>query len=94
MPAADGPPTADALRAAVTDARSLTAHEAANLLCISPATLRAWEHEFGFPASVRSEHPAPNYRVTDLLALQDALSNALSITSAINTARQRIPHPF
>jgi hypothetical protein len=94
MPTSDGPSTDDALRCAVTDSRSLSAHEAANLLCISPATLRAWEHEFGFPASVRSEHPVPNYRVTDLLALQDALSSALSITSAISTARQRIPHPL
>jgi hypothetical protein len=52
--------------------------------------LRAWEHEFGFPASVGSEHPAPKYLVTELLALQDALCDALSITAAIHTARQHV----
>jgi hypothetical protein len=37
-----------------------------------------------------SAHPDPNYRMTELLALQDALADALSITSAVHTARQRI----
>ncbi len=92
MPVPDNPPTQDTLRAADSAARSLTAHEAADLLHISPATLRTWEKEFGFPAPVSSEHPDPTYLVTELLALQDTLSEALSITSAIHTARQRVAH--
>lgn len=92
MPAPDNLPTDDTLHAAVTGARSVTAHEAADFLHITPATLRTWEQQFGFPAPVRSEHPDPNYLVTELLVLQDALSEALSITSAIHAARQRIAH--
>jgi hypothetical protein len=69
---------------------SLTAHEAATFLHISPETLLAWEHEFGFPVSVRSTQPTPNYLISELLALQDALPDALSITSAIHIARQRV----
>jgi hypothetical protein len=76
--------------AGASDARSLPAHEAASFLQISPATLRAWEQEFGFPASVRSNHADPNYLITELLALQHALPEALSITSAIHSARRRI----
>jgi hypothetical protein len=74
-------------------ADSLSADDAANFLDISTATLCAWEQRFGFPAAVMSEHPAPNYLVTDLLALQDALPEALSITSAIQTARRRAASP-
>lgn len=80
--------------AAVSGARSLTADEAANLLHISPATLRAWEQAFGLPTSLRSESPAANYLTTELLALHDALPEALSITSAIHTARHRTPHIY
>lgn len=81
-------PLTNTLRATVTDAQSLPAHEAANFLHISPTTLGAWEQQFGFPASVGSEHPAAAYLITELLALQDALCDALSITSAIQSARQ------
>jgi hypothetical protein len=84
----------DPLCAAVTETQSLPAHEAANFLHISPTTLRAWEQEFGFPTSVRSEHPAPTYLVTELLALQDALCDASSITAAIHSARQRATQPL
>jgi hypothetical protein len=72
------------------DAGSLPAHEAASFLHVSAATLQSWEQEFGFPASTRSAHPVPNYLMTELLALQDALADALSITSAVHTARQSV----
>ena len=86
----DGALTATLPQEEGSDAESLSAHEAASFLQISAATLRSWEQEFGFPASMRSTHPDPNYLMTDLLALQDALANALSITSAVHTARQTI----
>lgn len=73
-----------------SDTGSLPAHEAASFLHISAATLRSWEEEFGFPASTRSADPDPNYLITELLALQDALADALSITSAVHAARQSI----
>jgi hypothetical protein len=92
QPDTDGRPTENMLHAAVSEARSLSAHEAASFLEISPATLRAWEQAFGFPTSVESEEPAPNYLITELVAIQDALPDALSITSAIHTARRRLEH--
>jgi hypothetical protein len=91
-PAPDAAPSDDTFGAAVIEARSLPAHEAANLLHISPATLRAWEQGFGFPVSVGCEHAVPEYLVTELLALQEALSEALSITAAIHAARQHTAH--
>jgi hypothetical protein len=41
---------------------------------------------------VRSEQPAPKYLIAELVALQDALPGALSITSAIHTARRHVDH--
>jgi hypothetical protein len=89
-PSPDGVPSERLLPGECSDAGSLPAHEAAGFLHISAATLRSWEQEFGFPASMESTHPDPNYRMTELLALQDALADALSITSAVHTARQTI----
>jgi hypothetical protein len=86
----DARQTENMLLAAASDERSLPVHEAASFLHISPATLRAWEREFGFPASVSSEHPTPTYLIAELLALQDALPDASSVTSAIHAARRRI----
>ena len=80
------------VREPVTAAGSVTAREAADYLNVSPATLRAWEQEFGFPTPVSSEYPTPNYLITELLALQDALPEALSIASAMRIARRRIAH--
>jgi hypothetical protein len=90
QPCPDGAPSERLLPGAGSDAGSLPAHEAAGFLQISAATLRSWEQEFGFPASMKSADPDPNYRMTELLALQDALADALSITSAVHTARQRV----
>ena len=87
-----GTPPTNTPCATVTEAQSLPAHEAANFLHISPTILRAWEQQFGFPASVGSDHPAATYLITDLVALQDALCEALSITSAIQSARQHTAH--
>jgi hypothetical protein len=87
QPGPDGPPT-EMLHAAASEAQSLSAHEAASFLEISPATLRAWEQAFGFPTSVESAEPDPNYLITELVAIQDALS----ITSAIHAARRRLAH--
>ena len=91
-PPAPDTPLTDTLRATVAEAQSLPVHDAANFLHISPTTLLAWEQQFGFPASVGSDHPA-TYRITELLALQDALSDALSITSAIESARHESFNP-
>jgi hypothetical protein len=92
QPNPDTPPAENALHAAAGDALSLPVHEAASFLDISPATLRGWEQAFGFPASVSPEQPVPTYLVAELVALQDALPSALSITSAIQSARRRVEH--
>lgn len=84
----------DPAGAAVTEAPRLPAYEAASLLHVSPATLRTWEQGFDFPTSVESTHPVPEYLVAEVLALQDALSEALSISSAIHAARQLVAPTF
>jgi hypothetical protein len=92
QPNPNGSPAEHAVHTAAGDAPSLPVHEAASFLEISPATLRGWEQAFGFPASVRSDQPVPTYLVAELVALQGALPGALSITSAIHTARRCVEH--
>lgn len=89
-PSPDGALNGRLLQGEGSAAGWLPAPEAASFLEISPATLRSWEQEFGFPTSMRSAHSVPKYPITELLALQAALADALSITSAVHTARQRI----
>lgn len=62
---------------------------AAELLGVSPSTLRSWERRLGYPRPRRS---AGNHREYDLLqleALRDALHETASISSAIEIARRR-----
>jgi DNA-binding transcriptional MerR regulator len=62
---------------------------AAELLGVSPNTLRSWERRFGYP---QPERTPGNHRQYELLALQtlrDALAETGNISSAIELARQR-----
>src|SRR4051794_34787874 len=66
---------------------------AAELLDVSPNTLRSWERRFGYPQPERS---AGNHRQYDLLELQtlrDALAETGNISSAVELARQRQSAP-
>ncbi|MDO8209687.1 MerR family transcriptional regulator [Conexibacter sp. CPCC 206217] len=66
----------------------LKVREAARRLNVSPSTLRAWEHRFGFPRPDRSPGGHRLYRHADIAALRDALEQGLSISSAISRVRQ------
>jgi MerR family transcriptional regulator, light-induced transcriptional regulator len=60
--------------------------EAAAYLNVSPNTLRAWEQRFGFPRPQRSPGRQRIYTFAELVALREALSNGLTVSSAVSIA--------
>ena len=68
--------------------RYLKTSEAAQLLNVSPNTLRAWERRFGFPKPQRSPGKHRLFTHGEIAALRDALQEGLSISSAISRARE------
>jgi len=62
---------------------------AAELLGVSPNTLRSWERRFGYPTPDRTSGGHRQYELGDLEALRRALVDTHNISSAIEIARQR-----
>jgi MerR family transcriptional regulator, light-induced transcriptional regulator len=62
---------------------------AAELLGVSPNTLRSWERRFGYPQPRRTQGGHRQYDLTQLEALRRALLETHNISSAIEVARQR-----
>jgi DNA-binding transcriptional MerR regulator len=62
---------------------------AAELLGVSPNTLRSWERRFGYPRPRRTAGGHRQYDLTELEALRRALLETHNISSAIQLARQR-----
>ncbi|MGI8844939.1 MAG: MerR family transcriptional regulator [Thermoleophilaceae bacterium] len=62
---------------------------AAELLGVSPNTLRSWERRFGYPKPRRTAGGHRQYELVDLEALRRALLETHNISSAIEVARQR-----
>src|SRR3954451_16120784 len=62
---------------------------AAELLGVSPNTLRSWERRFGYPAPRRSQGGHRQYELSELEALRRALLETHNISSAIQVAQQR-----
>jgi DNA-binding transcriptional MerR regulator len=62
---------------------------AAELLGVSPNTLRSWERRFGYPAPRRSQGGHRQYDLSELEALRRALLETHNISSAIQVAQQR-----
>src|SRR5947208_10621094 len=62
---------------------------AAELLGVSPNTLRSWERRFGYPTPDRSPGGHRQYDLAELEALRRALLETHNISSAIEVARQR-----
>jgi MerR family transcriptional regulator, light-induced transcriptional regulator len=62
---------------------------AAELLGVSPNTLRSWERRFGYPEPRRSAGGHRQYELAQLEALRRALLETHNISSAIEVARQR-----
>jgi DNA-binding transcriptional MerR regulator len=66
---------------------------AAEVLGVSPNTLRSWERRYGFPVPKRTPGNHRNYELVELQTLRDALSETGNISSAIELARQRQAAP-
>ena len=62
---------------------------AAELLGVSPNTLRSWERRFGYPTPERTSGGHRQYDLGDLEALRRALVETHNISSAIEVAQQR-----
>lgn len=62
---------------------------AAELLGVSPNTLRSWERRFDYPKPRRTPGGHRQYDLTELEALRRALLETHNISSAIELARQR-----
>src|ERR1700710_1700028 len=66
---------------------------AAEVLGVSPNTLRSWERRYGFPTPKRTEGNHRNYELVELQTLRDALGQTGNISSAIELTRQRQSAP-
>jgi MerR family transcriptional regulator, light-induced transcriptional regulator len=66
---------------------------AAELLGVSPNTLRSWERRFGYPQPQRTPGNHRQYELMELQTLRDALAETGNIASAIELARQRQSAP-
>ena len=66
---------------------------AAEVLGVSPNTLRSWERRYGFPTPKRTIGNHRNYELVELQTLRDALAETGNISSAIELARQRQEAP-
>jgi DNA-binding transcriptional MerR regulator len=66
---------------------------AAEVLGVSPNTLRSWERRYGYPVPKRTPGNHRNYELLDLQTLRDALAETGNISSAIELARQRQAAP-
>jgi DNA-binding transcriptional MerR regulator len=72
---------------------AIRTNAAAELLGVSPNTLRSWERRFGFPQPERSPGNHRQYELVELQTLRDALAETGNIASAIELARQRQSAP-
>jgi MerR family transcriptional regulator, light-induced transcriptional regulator len=66
---------------------------AAEVLGVSPNTLRSWERRYGYPRPRRSPGNHRQYELLELQTLRDALTQTGNISSAIELARQRQSAP-
>ncbi len=66
---------------------------AAEVLGVSPNTLRSWERRYGYPVPKRTPGNHRNYELIELQTLRDALAETGNISSAIELARQRQEAP-
>jgi MerR family transcriptional regulator, light-induced transcriptional regulator len=66
---------------------------AAEVLGVSPNTLRSWERRYGFPTPKRTTGNHRNYDLIELQTLRDALAQTGNISSAVALAQQRQQAP-
>ena len=66
---------------------------AAEILGVSPNTLRSWERRFGYPQPKRTPGNHRQYEMVELQTLRDSLAETGNISTAIELARQRQSAP-
>jgi MerR family transcriptional regulator, light-induced transcriptional regulator len=66
---------------------------AAEVLGVSPNTLRSWERRYGYPHPQRSPGNHRQYELVELQTLRDALAETGNISAAIALAEQRQSAP-
>jgi DNA-binding transcriptional MerR regulator len=66
---------------------------AADVLGVSPNTLRSWERRYGYPRPRRSPGNHRQYELVELQTLRDALAQTGNIAAAIELAQQRQAAP-
>src|ERR671916_1676568 len=71
------------------DVSGIRTNAAAELLGVSPNTLRSWERRFGYPKPRRTQGGHRQYELAELESLRRALLETHNISSAIELARQR-----
>jgi DNA-binding transcriptional MerR regulator len=62
---------------------------AAEMLGVSPSTLRSWERRLGYPHPRRTPGNHRIYELNEVESLRDALRETQNISSAVEVARQR-----
>lgn len=62
---------------------------AADLLGVSPSTLRSWERRLGYPQPRRTPGNQRQYELAEVEALREALRETGNISSAVEVARRR-----
>ena len=62
---------------------------AAEMLGVSPSTLRTWERRLGYPKPRRTEGNHRHYELAEIEALREALRETNNISSAVEVARRR-----
>jgi len=66
---------------------------AAEIIGVSPNTLRSWERRFGYPQPKRTPGNHRQYELVELQTLRDALAETGNISTAIELSRQRQSAP-
>ncbi len=74
-------------------ATGIRTNAAAEILGVSPNTLRSWERRFGFPKPNRTPGNHRQYELVELQTLRDALAETGNISTAIELTRQRQSAP-
>jgi MerR family transcriptional regulator, light-induced transcriptional regulator len=74
-------------------ATGIRTNAAAEILGVSPNTLRSWERRFGFPQPGRTPGNHRQYELVELQTLRDALAETGNISTAIELTRQRQSAP-
>ncbi len=62
---------------------------AAEMLGVSPSTLRTWERRLGYPQPQRTAGNHRHYELAEIEALREALRETHNISSAVEIARRR-----